>query len=269
MVENSCPACPHTCQGGPFGKKKNKQKKKQTVWCPVILLGRELFSFLCLLVIDTALASALSFSTIEVSFDWNSSPSNVFFSENSSEPNLLQEGSIAVRIFSLQNCEVSSEAFPTRQIVRWIKLNASVAGTAMSGLSFSPASRRSRQAAVSGLKIVKIAAWIFVSCASFCFPRYSAMYLSTLGTVHTSASGLGCSLNRASRSSLVRHRLRCLQRYVSTDLGITKVPSLFFTSSVGSNRERPLTLSLSHPGFPLRPTSDASPEVGLCPLEAS
>ena len=107
----------------------------------------------------------------------------------------------------------------------------------MSGLSFSPASRRSRQAAVSDLKIAKIAAWIFVSCASPSlgkFPRYSAMYLSTLGTVHTSASGLGCSLNRASRSSLVRHRLRCLERYVSTDLGITKVPSLFFTSSVGS-----------------------------------
>ena len=160
----------------------------------------------------------------------------MFFIEYSSEPNLLQAGSIAGKIFSLRNCEVSSEAFPTRQIVRWIKPNASVAGTA--GLSFSHTSRRSRQAAVSGLKLAKIAAWIFVSCASLslgnCFPRYSVMYLSTLGTVHTSASGLGCSLNRASRSSLVRHRLRCLERYVSTDLGITKVPSLFFTSSVGS-----------------------------------
>ena len=173
-----------------------------------------------------------------------------FFVENSSEPNLLQEGSIAVRIISLQNCEVSSEAFPTRQIVRWIKLNASVAGTVMSGLSFSSTSRRSRQAAVSGLKIAKIAAWIFVSCAlpslGNCFPRCSAMYLSTLGTVHTSASGLGCSLNRASRSSLVRHHLRCLERYVSTDLGITNVPSLFFTSSVGT-KSRTSPDSVSEP----------------------
>ena len=67
-----------------------------------------------------------------------------------------------------------------------------------------------------------------------CFPRYSDMYLSTLGTVHTLASGLGCSLNSASRSSLVRQRLRCLERYADTDLGVTKVPSLFLTSSVGS-----------------------------------
>ena len=120
----------------------------------------------------------------------------------------------------------------------------------MSGLSFSPASRRSRQAAVSGLKIAKIAVWILVSCAlpslGNCFPRYSVIYLSTLGTVHTSASGLGCSLNRASRSSLVRHRLRCLERYVSTDLGITKVPSLFFTSSVGS-KSRMFPDSVSEP----------------------
>ena len=58
---------------------------------------------------------------------------------------------------------VSSEAFPTSQMVRWIKPSASVAGTVMSELSFRPASRRSRQAAVSGLKIAKIAAWIFVS----------------------------------------------------------------------------------------------------------
>ena len=40
------------------------------------------------------------------------------------EPNLLREGSIADRIFSLRNCEVRFEAFP------WIKLNASVAETA-------------------------------------------------------------------------------------------------------------------------------------------
>lgn len=222
--------------------------KNQTVWGPVFLLGGELFSFLCLLVIDTALASAVSFSTIEVSFDWNSSPNNVFFFiENSSEPNLLQEGSIADKIFSLWKCEVSSEAFPTRQIVRWIKPNASVVGTAMSGLSFSPASRRSCQAAVSGLKLAKIAAWMFVSCALLslgnCFPRYSVMHLSTLGTVHTSVSGLGCSLNRASHSSLVIHHLRCLERYVSTDLGITKVPTLFFTSSVGSKSKTSSELS--------------------------
>ena len=44
---------------------------------------------------------------------------------------LLQEGSIAVKIFSLWNTEVKSEAFPTRQIVCWIKLNASVAETAI------------------------------------------------------------------------------------------------------------------------------------------
>ena len=134
--------------------------------------------------------------------------------------------------FSPFRTEVSSEAFPTRHTVHWIKLNA---GSDISGLSVNLASRRSRQAAVSGLKITKIAAWIFVSCASLSlgnyFPRYSDMYLSTLSTVHTSVSG---SLNRASCSSLVRHRFRCLERYDSTDLGITKVPSLFFTSYVGS-----------------------------------
>ena len=66
---------------------------------------------------------------IAVSFDWNSSPNNMFFFVgNSSEPNLPQDGSIAYKIFSLWNCEVSSEAFPKRQIVCWIKRNASVAG---------------------------------------------------------------------------------------------------------------------------------------------
>ena len=70
------------------------------------------------------------------------------------------------------------------------------------------------------------------------------MYLSTLGTVHTSASGLGCSL--PSHSSLVRHHLGCLERYVSTDLGISKVPSLFLTSSVGS-KSRTSPDSISEP----------------------
>ena len=124
-------------------------------------------------------------------------------------------------------------------------------------------SRRSHQAAVSGLKIAKIAAWIFVSCALLslgnCFPGYSLMYLSALGTVHTSTSGLGRSLNRVSC-------LECLERFVSTDLGVTKVLSLFLTSSVGSKfRTSPDSIS----GFHSRPTSDASPEVGVCPLEVS
>ena len=35
--------------------------KKWMVWGPVFLLGGELFPFLCLLVIDTALASTVSF----------------------------------------------------------------------------------------------------------------------------------------------------------------------------------------------------------------
>ena len=68
-------------------------KKPDGLAGPCLLVGSRALFLLCLLVIDTALASAVSFSTIEVSFDWNSSPNNVFFFiENSSEPNPTPEG---------------------------------------------------------------------------------------------------------------------------------------------------------------------------------
>ena len=118
------------------------------------------------------------------------------------EPNLLQEGSIAVRIFSLRNCEVRFEGLPTRQIVRWIKLNASVAETAIRIQEILPGCYewpQDCQDCCLDLCQLCFAVWGIT--------RYSAMYLSILGTVHTSAPGLGCSLNRASHTSLVRHRL--------------------------------------------------------------
>ena len=65
-------------------------------------------------------------------------------------------------------------------------------------------------------------AWIFERSVSWSLgnlvPRKSTIYLSTLGTEVTSRSGLGCSLNRAPRSSLVRQRQRYFSRYTLTGL---------------------------------------------------
>ena len=175
-----------------------------------------------------------------VSLVWNSSPKRVLrVPGNSSELNLVQDWSIAPSIFSLLSWEVSSEAFPTRQIVRWIKLSTSVAGTAMPGSSFAPASSKSCHAAVSGRKMARIAACIFVDSVSLSlgkfFPKNSDIYLSTFGTRQTSRSGRGCSLKRASLSSFDRQRFTCFDRYDEIGLGTGRVPSLCLTSSAGSN----------------------------------
>ena len=67
------------------------------------------------------------------------------------------------------------------------------------------------------------------------FPRKSDIYLSGLGAVHAMMSGRGCSLNTASRSSLVMHLLRCLSKYFLIHGGGLNVPSLDVTREAGSN----------------------------------
>ena len=94
------------------------------------LVGEEAPSSLFLLEIETALERAVSFSTLFVRNSWNSSPKRVPGPALMvSEPNLVQELSIAPRICALLNCEVSSEAFPTRQTVCCTIVSTSEAGT--------------------------------------------------------------------------------------------------------------------------------------------
>ena len=61
------------------------------------------------------------------------------------------------------------------------------------------------------------------------------MYLSTLGGLQDCRSGLGCSLNMASRSSLERQRFICLSKYFFIVVGARNVPSLDFTRDAGLN----------------------------------
>lgn len=56
------------------------------------------------------------------------------------------------------------------------------------------------------------------------------MYSSTLGTVHTSASGLGCSLNRTSRSSWLGNASNAWKGTLILIWGVTNVPPLFLPS---------------------------------------
>ena len=79
---------------------------------------------------ETALVSAVSFYTLLVSFNWNSSPNRASLAfETSSDPNLLHAGSIAIRILARLVCEMYSDAFPTRQRVRCMRSRTSAAGT--------------------------------------------------------------------------------------------------------------------------------------------
>ena len=91
-----------------------------------------------------------------------------------------------------------------RQSEHWIELSTSVAGTTMTGSSFTPASSKSHHAIVSGHKTARIAAYIFVDSVSLSlgkfFPKNSDIYLFTFGTRQTSTcmSGRGYSIKRAS-----------------------------------------------------------------------
>ena len=138
----------------------------------------------------------------------------------------------------------------------------SVAGSIIVVSRSRPSSRSSCHADVSGRMQASTAVWIFVSSASRSLgnflPRKSDMYLSTLGARVASTSGLGCSLNRASLSSLVRQCLRCLLRYFSIAFGTLSAPSLVCTMEAGSKSVRPLELS----------ESPLSPSLGFLPLLA-
>lgn len=139
-------------------------------------------------------------------------------------PHTWQEGPLEKNgNMSLLVCEIYPEAFPIRHSERCMTARTSVAGNNIV-VSFSrPSSRSSCHADVSGRIQARTAVWIFMSSASCSlgnfFPRKSDMYLSTSGARVTSRSGLGCSLNRASLSSFVRHRLRCLSRYFTITFG--------------------------------------------------
>ena len=100
-------------------------------------------SFLLLLVIETALASATSFSTRLPKDLWNFSPNNVPVADtNDSELNLLHDESISPRICALLICEVNSDALPIIHIVCCMRVSTSVAGTTILWLSSSLASAR-------------------------------------------------------------------------------------------------------------------------------
>ena len=79
-------------------------------------------------MIETALESAVSFSTFLPSDSWNFSPKRVSVADaKESELNLLHDVSIIPRICALLICEVNSEAFPTRHIVHCMMVSTSVA----------------------------------------------------------------------------------------------------------------------------------------------
>lgn len=162
---------------------------------------------------------------------------------------MLHDWSIDSRIFDRLVCDTNSEAFPIRQRVRWITERTSVAGTVIPVSSSKPSSRRSCQAEVRGRMQAKIAVWTFASSVSRSlgnfFPKNSEMYLSTFGAIVTSKSGLGCSLKRASRSSLGRQCLRCRSKYFWIVLGTFVVPSFDLTREDGSKFSVPDELSAS------------------------
>ena len=103
---------------------------------------KEFSSFFACLVIDAALARAVS-STFFVSFSWNSSPKRKVEEEgNSSDPYLDQAGSTASRICVRRVWEISSEMLPSRQIVRWIMARTSPARTKSRGVTRIISERR-------------------------------------------------------------------------------------------------------------------------------
>ena len=64
-------------------------------------------------------------------------------------------------------------------------------------------------------------------------------FMFTLGGLQDSRSVLGCSLNRASRSSLERQHFMCLLKYFLMRGDTFIVPSLALTSEAGSKHVRP------------------------------
>ena len=61
------------------------------------------------------------------------------------------------------------------------------------------------------------------------------MYLSGIGTAHAFASGRGCALKIASRSSFSKHLLRCFSRYLVILVKGLNIPSLALISEAGLN----------------------------------
>lgn len=155
---------------------------------------------------------------------------------------MLHDGSIVSKILDRLVCEISSEALPIIHSVHWIRVRTSDPGTTICGSPSKPASNRSCQAEVSGRILARTADCIFASSESrslgMRFPRNSDMYLSIFGGTQESRSGLGCSLNRASLSSLVRQRFICLSRYCCMHWGTLNVPSFDLTRSPGSKGVR-------------------------------
>ena len=139
MGRSSCPTCPHTWQEGPL-------EKTGVCWLP-----SPSFSYLLLLVMETALERAASFSTLVVSEDRNSLLKSVCFAEGkSSMPYLLHDRSLVSRIFDLRVDEMSSDAFPTRHRICCTRVRISFPSTIISWSTASPPSIRFFHSEVRG-----------------------------------------------------------------------------------------------------------------------
>ena len=114
---------------------------------------------------ETAFARAASLSTLLVNLVCNSSPNKVSLAfEKLSEPNLPNVRSIAPRTLVRLDCEMYSDAFPSRHKAHCMSSSTSVAGTNKSGFVSIPASRRFFQPEARGRAIARteasIAKWL-------------------------------------------------------------------------------------------------------------
>lgn len=159
--------------------------------------------------IDTAFDKATPFSTLPVREAWNSSPNGVFFVLYSSDQNCSMTGQWTPGFWIIW---FNSEAFPIRQRVCWITERTYVAGTVISVSLSKPSSSQGK---VRGeCRLERLPGSSPTPCHSLwgiSSPRiWTCTYLSTFGA---SKSGLGCSLKRASCSSLDRQCLRWRSKY--------------------------------------------------------
>ena len=115
-----------------------------------------------------------------------------------------------------------------------------------SGSSLRPLSSNCFQAEVMG----RITASVFLTDLNLLsgkrLPRKSNIYLSILDGMHDVRSGRGCSLNRESRSSLVRQHFMCFSTYHRMACGTLTVPSLASTRAAGSKHGKESSGSSIH-----------------------
>ena len=207
---NFCPSCLRALQEGSL-------EKNRGFFCSA-LLEEEGGSSLARLVMDTALASAVSFSTFFVISSFSPrthqkvSPmrgiplSRIWTMMGPPAPKPLHGGSGRS---ALRHCPVGRVCGES-----WPALALQGLGGRSHSFDLPPpivAILRSRVTSQPSQPSQTPLSWIGPNhLFGSRLPRKSIMYLSTLGGIQEVRSGRGCSLNRASRSSFDRHSFRTL-----------------------------------------------------------